>query len=110
MKRLRKSKNLTQAEMAEELGLKHSSGYAKIERGGNTSVKRIYQIAKILEVNPYELFKDKKMETVQEDKSSYGPLTKNDLTEWSFQFYIRMDQLSAQIEKLNERLTKLAKR
>lgn len=52
---LREDKHLTQAVMAEKLGMSET-GYAKIERGETAiKVERLQQIANVLEVNIAEL-------------------------------------------------------
>lgn len=55
IKKIREQKNLTQAEVAELVGLS-VTGYAKIERGETgLDAKRLYQIAQALEVGLYDL-------------------------------------------------------
>ena len=52
---LREQKNWSQEEMAERMGMS-KNGYAKIERGeSNLGVKRLQQIAEILEVSTEEI-------------------------------------------------------
>jgi len=54
--RIRKGKDLTQANMTEELDMT-TSAYSKIERGDtNIPVNRLLQIAKVLDVNIAEFF------------------------------------------------------
>lgn len=55
IKKIREQKNLTQAEVAELVGLS-VTGYAKIERGETgLDAKRLYQIAQVLEVGLWDL-------------------------------------------------------
>ncbi|MFC2502834.1 MAG: helix-turn-helix domain-containing protein [Cardiobacterium sp.] len=52
---MREDKKLTQADMAEKLGLSET-GYAKIERGeSKIRIERLFQIAQVLDVSPAEL-------------------------------------------------------
>ena len=48
--RLRKSKGLTQGDMAEKLGLKEST-YSQMERQGNITTQKLLDIAAVLEMN-----------------------------------------------------------
>ena len=51
---MREDKKLTQADMAEKLGLSET-GYAKIERGeSKIRIERLFQIAQVLDVSPAE--------------------------------------------------------
>lgn len=78
---IREAKNLTQANMAEELGMKNSSGYAKIERGDiNTPLNRLFQIADVLEVSITEFFIDQKVH-IQDNQATYGFATKEEVQE-----------------------------
>lgn len=52
---IREDKHLTQADMAEKLGLSET-GYAKIERGeSQIKIERLFQIAQVLDVSPATL-------------------------------------------------------
>ncbi len=55
--RLRKLRGLTQAEMAEKLGMK-SSTYSQMERTGNITTQRLIDIANILKVRVSDLLYD----------------------------------------------------
>ncbi|MEG9489758.1 helix-turn-helix transcriptional regulator [Mannheimia indoligenes] len=60
----REDKHLTQADMAEKLGMS-VTGYAKLERGeSQIRVERLQQIAQILEVNVEELMENGNQGTV----------------------------------------------
>lgn len=54
VKELRKKKGLTQARVAELLGMKTSS-YSQMERMGNIPVQRILNLAAIFDVDPLEI-------------------------------------------------------
>lgn len=74
--RIRKSKNLTQANLAEELGMT-SSAFSKIELGiNNTPILRLFQIAETLEVDITDFFETK--QGVAEPKTQYEFATKDD--------------------------------
>ncbi len=93
---IREEKKLTQANMGEELGMTNSA-YSKIERGDvNTPLKRLLQIAEILEVNVTAFFEDKKVQ-INEPKTNYGYATKEELREVEY-------TILREIEKLREDL------
>lgn len=56
IEQLRKSKGLTQEELAEKAGL-HRAYFWDIENGRNISIKTAYKIARALAVSLSELFK-----------------------------------------------------
>ena len=98
---IRESKNLTQANMGEELDM-GESGYAKIERGDvNTPLNRLFQIAEVLDVKIVQFFEDKATQ-VKENKENYGYATKAELAE-VFDF---IKQLSKKIDELKESMPK----
>lgn len=80
IRRVRTSRELTQDNLAYELGITKSA-YSKIERGEtNVSINRLTDIAKILEVDIIDFFKD--TENVAGDpKDEYGFATKKDIEE-----------------------------
>lgn len=53
--KFRKLKGLTQAQLAEKIGMK-SSSYSQMERSGNVPAQRVLDIAYALEVDPQYLF------------------------------------------------------
>ncbi|OQY67098.1 hypothetical protein B6D29_02290 [Microgenomates bacterium UTCPR1] len=55
IEKLRKSKGMTQEELAEKAGL-HRAYFWDIESGRNTSIKTAYKIAKALNIKLSELF------------------------------------------------------
>lgn len=73
---IRKNKGLTQASLAEDLNMT-TSAFSKIELGrNNTPIKRLYEIANILEVSPVEFFEDS--HKVSEPSEKMGFATKDD--------------------------------
>jgi transcriptional regulator with XRE-family HTH domain len=101
---IRESKNLTQANMAEELDMKHSSGYSKIEGGGNTTLKRIFEIAEVLNVDVAVFFQDKKVE-VGDSNSRYGYATKEEVQELTK----TVQSLLSLVEKLDQKVDGISK-
>jgi transcriptional regulator with XRE-family HTH domain len=94
---IRESKDLTQANMAEELGMKNSSSYAKIERGVvNPPLKRLFEIANVLEVSITEFFDDKIIQ-VKEPKNNYGYATKEELHLLSTTILIEIEKLREEV-------------
>jgi transcriptional regulator with XRE-family HTH domain len=99
---IREQKNLTQANMAEELGMKDGSAYSKIERGEvNPPLKRLFQIAEVLEVEIGVFFENKPSQ-VKEAKTNYGNATKAELSE----VVDSIKQLSKKIDELKEIIPK----
>ncbi|WP_018341516.1 helix-turn-helix domain-containing protein [Cytophaga aurantiaca] len=80
IRRIRASLDLTQDNLAYELGITKSA-YSKIERGEtNVSINRLAEIAKILEVDIVDFFKDPE-NTAGDPKDEYGFATKKDIEE-----------------------------
>jgi transcriptional regulator with XRE-family HTH domain len=78
IRKIREARDFTQDNLAFELGITKSA-YSKIEREqSNVSVKRLEQIAKALEVDIVEFFKETNLEETQR---SYGFATKGDVEE-----------------------------
>jgi transcriptional regulator with XRE-family HTH domain len=82
IRRIRKGKDLTQENMAYDLGITKGA-YSKIENGQtNIPLKRLYDIAKVLEVDIIEFFKPSSFESNTKDAAkNYGFATKGDLEE-----------------------------
>jgi transcriptional regulator with XRE-family HTH domain len=78
----REAKDLSQENIAFELGLSRSA-YNKIETGTTSpNTNRLQEIAKVLEVDITEFFKDSKAFGKAEDpKLQYGFATKSDIEE-----------------------------
>ncbi len=67
--------------MAHELGITKSA-YSKIEREEtNVSLKRLNEIAKILEVDVDDLIKGPKLAKAEDPQKNYGFATKGDIEE-----------------------------
>ena len=78
IRKIREARDFTQDNLAFELGITKSA-YSKIEREqSNISIKRLEQIAKALEVDIVEFFKES---NVEETQKSYGFATKRDVEE-----------------------------
>jgi len=76
IRRSRESKALTQANLAEELGMT-ASAFSKIENGiNNTPVKRLYQIAEVLGVDIVEFFSDANI--VSEPREKTGAVSREE--------------------------------
>jgi transcriptional regulator with XRE-family HTH domain len=82
IRKIRQAKDLTQDNLAFELGITKSA-YSKIEREeSNISIKRLEQIAKVLEVDIVDFFKEEPDENAVEDtKAQYSIATKEDIEE-----------------------------
>ena len=89
---IRESKKLTQANMAEELGMT-TSAYSKIERNSiNIPLNRLFQIAEILEINIADLFEEK------------IPSTPKTITNCSFATKDDIKALSKSIDGLSKKI------
>jgi transcriptional regulator with XRE-family HTH domain len=82
IRRIRNSKDLTQDNMAYELGITKSA-YSKIERGETSiTINRLYEIANILEVDITDFFGPSTSSHKAEDsQKNYGFATKGDIEE-----------------------------
>lgn len=82
IRRIRQGKELSQENVAEELGITKGA-FSKIENGTtNVPLARLLQVAKVLEVDITEFFKDSKAVNKAEDpKLQYGFATKSDIEE-----------------------------
>jgi transcriptional regulator with XRE-family HTH domain len=82
IRKLRESKDFSQENMAGELGIS-TSAYSKIERGvTDTSVGRLNEIAKILEVDAAYFFQDQSaINKINDPNKNYGFATKSDIEE-----------------------------
>ena len=98
--RIRRSKGLSQAHVAEDLGIT-SGAYAKIERGEtDASASRLLSIAEILEVTIHDFFEDNATGKFMDDKRPYGFATKEDVEVLAR----NMQMIMKEIEKLKEEL------
>jgi transcriptional regulator with XRE-family HTH domain len=82
MKRIRLLKGYSQENVAYDLGISKGA-YSKIENGQtNIPLKRLYDIAKVLEVDIIEFFKPSSFESnIKEAPKDYGFATKGDIEE-----------------------------
>lgn len=94
---IRKNKGLTQANLAEDLNMT-TSAFSKIELGrNNTPIKRLYEIADILEVSLVEFFEDS--HKVSEPNEKMGFATKDD-----FEILKRMmESLAKKVDDLSSK-------
>lgn len=91
---MRELNQWSQEEMARKLNLS-TGGYAKIERGETQlSVVRLAQIAKVLNVEIWEIMQDKQLHIICQSHNSHNQDTENTLTVYT------ADGASAENEKL----------
>jgi transcriptional regulator with XRE-family HTH domain len=101
IRRIRAGKGLSQANVAEDLGIT-SGAYAKIERGEtDASSSRLMKIAEVLEVNIRDFFEDVSANKVMEEKNPYGFATKEEVNTLSK----NIQALMREFEKLKMELT-----
>lgn len=78
IRKIRESKDLTQENMADELGITFGA-YSKIERGEtDPNASRLLQIAKILEVSVIDFFEDA-VAAFREQNGGYGFATREEM-------------------------------
>lgn len=114
IRKLREAKDLSQENLAFELGLSRSA-YNKIETGvTDPSAKRLQAIAKILEVDITEFFTDSKAPKISEEpKTQYGFATKSDFEElvnMIKEVTQEVHHLKATVQKLEESKPKTRKK
>ena len=103
IRRIRQGKELSQENVAEELGITKGA-FSKIENGTtNVPLARLLQVAKVLEVDITEFFKDSKAVSKAEDpKLQYGFATKSDIEEM-------MKVIQSMLSDINELKASLTK-
>jgi len=97
IRKIRQSKDLSQENMADELGISKGA-YSKMERGiTDIPLSRLLSIAKVLEVEVSEFFKTGKTISKAEDsEKNYGFATKGDIEELAHM----IGKLAKEIESL----------
>jgi transcriptional regulator with XRE-family HTH domain len=96
IRKLRESKRMSQENVADELGVTHST-YAKIERGEiDPNITRLVQLAKIFGIETAEFFTSEKSGAFKDGKGVYGSVTKDDI-----------EKLNQSIQMLYSEITKL---
>lgn len=104
---IRESKNLTQANMAEELEM-GESGYSKIERGDiNTPLKRLFQIAEVLEVEIVAFF-ESKLPQVEDSRIKNAYSTRVELQQFTNTILKEIERLREEL-KVNPKISPLKK-
>jgi len=81
IRKIRESKDLSQENVAEDLGMT-TSAYSKIERGvTDPSTTKLFKVAEVLKVDIRDFFVDikQKYTKAEEDKEKYGFATKGDI-------------------------------
>ncbi len=111
IRKLRLEKGISQENVADELGITHSS-YSKIERGEtDPNLTRLIEIAKILGVPVTDLFIDEVASSVKEPKEGYGESDLEKLNQTlqkllSEIHHLRTDLSDKQIVKKNKSIPK----
>jgi len=109
IRKIRENKDLSQANLAEELGM-NTSSYSKIERGEtDASTSKLLKIAEILEVDVAVFFKDIHPKTdkfIEPNSPKYGFATKGDIDE----LLKMIHQLQLEIDKLKPKEVLIAKK
>ncbi len=95
IRNIRVSKNLTQLELAEKLGMSQN-GYSKIERGYTLlTLPRIKEIAKVLDVNYAELLSQ--VEGFEEEKEEFETVKINEeIRQVKLKYLKRIKEISRQ--------------
>lgn len=105
IRKIRESMELTQENMADELGITFGA-YSKIERGQtDPNTTRLMQIAKILKVNVTEFFEEKAGALAAEEMMNYGFAAKEDV-----EILTKLVQsLAKEIEQMKQQLARQSK-
>jgi transcriptional regulator with XRE-family HTH domain len=102
IRKIRVSKELTQENVADDIGITPGA-YAKIERGEtDVSASRLFQIAKTLKVNAADFFEDV-IPAFKDDGSNYGYATKEEVESLSK----AVNTLTKEIEKFSQELQEI---
>jgi transcriptional regulator with XRE-family HTH domain len=106
IRRARQNKDLSQENMADELGITKGA-YSKIERGVTAiSVERLAAIAKILDMELNEFFTDKKASSkVEYPQPKFGFATKGEIEELAKMIHTvagELTKLKSAIQTLQE--------
>ena len=102
IRQLRVLSNLSQENIAEEIGMSYGN-YGKIERGEiDVSSTHLIAIAKVLKVNVSAIFDTKLGVNISEPKSNYGYATKDELGELADAIM----KLTKALEHIEEQLPK----
>lgn len=105
IKRIRLLKNIDPKNLADEIGIRHTS-LSKIEREGTNSVETLLKIADALEVTPSELFEKPSKANLKESKAEYGNLTKHEFNSKISELEIAILKLTKAVERIEEQLPK----
>lgn len=103
IKRIRLLKNIDPKNLADEIGIRHTS-LSKIEREGTNSVETLLKIADALEVTPSELFEKPSKANLKESKTEYGNLTKHEFNSKISELEIAILKLTKAVERIEEQL------
>lgn len=103
IKRIRLLKNIDPKNLADEIGVRHTS-LSKIEREGTNSVETLLKIANALDVEPSELFEESSKTNVRESKGEYGYITKHEFNSRFSEFELAILKLTKTVESIKEQL------
>ncbi len=103
IKRIRLLKNIDPKNLADEIGVRHTS-LSKIEREGTNSVETLLKIASALDVKPSELFEESSKATIKENKGEYGYITKHEFDAKFSELTFTILKLIKAVERLEEQL------
>ncbi len=105
IKRIRLLKNIDPKNLADEIGVRHTS-LSKIEREGTNSVETLLKIANALDVKPSELFEESSKETFKESKGEYGYITKHEFDAKFSELTFTILKLIKTVERIEEHFPK----
>lgn len=94
IRRIRQNRDLSQDNVADELGITKGA-YSKIERGVTAiSVDRLDQLSKIFDIGIHVFFQESNQQIVEDDKDRYGFATKGDIEELVKMLAVFRDELN----------------
>lgn len=101
IKKIRLLKNIDPKQLADEIGVRHTS-LAKIEREGTNSVETLMKIADALKVDIAELFEEPAK--VIESNGEYGYITKHEFDSKLSEIAHALLKLTKTVERIEDRI------
>ena len=105
IKKIRLIKNIDPKNLADEIGVRHTS-LSKIEREGTNSLETLLKIADALAVKPSELLEEPSKANLKESKGEYGYITKHDFDSRLSELAHAILKLTKAVERIEEQLPK----
>lgn len=105
IKKIRLIKNIDPKNLADEIGVRHTS-LSKIEREGTNSLETLLKIAEALDVKPSELLEETSKANLKESKGEYGYITKHEFDSKFSELALAILKLTKAVERIEEQFPK----